>query len=318
MSFASSLQDRRPGCVFLLVGSLSTLFAPVARVAEAAQDAKLDRLYATIRSDSAYKVRMQAIRILIRRLTQAQAQAQAEAQATAMAPDEAMEVLSAAARTDENYLVRGLACFSLGRLADVRGRPALKASLHDSHPFVRAQAEEGLKALEHLQAPTPNAGGHDPSRADSGSRGGGPPGTDARIRLMIVAEPVKPGAGPGSEVAFADGFAAYFNEGFSRRIDRRFEIARAGQRGDGGGYRIAGSLADLQIHDLGNGMQRVTMMVRVSISTVPENNLRHVISAKASAQVRKGSPISSSLRKQLLHAATDKAIADSLAQLGGG
>ena len=312
----------------MLVGSLSVVLAQVAdvqvvRIAEAAPAANLDRLYATIRNDSAYKVRMQAIRVLARRLDQAKAKA----------PDEAIDVLSAAARADENYLVRGLACFSLGRLADARGRAPLTAALRDSHPFVRAQAEEGLKVLEALQPKTPsNVGARDrgvvsgAGTIDSSRRSG-------RVPVLIVAAPAGSGSGSGSgtgsgrgsrtEVAtgggggFADGFAEYFTDGISRRMDSRFEVVSVQQASDTG-YRVTGSVADPVMEPLGNGLLRVTLTVRVSISTMPENNLRHVISAKASAQIRKGQPIKSSLRRQLLHAATDKAIADSLAQLGGG
>lgn len=268
---------------------------------------------------------MQAIRVLARRLDQAKAKA----------PDEAIEVLSAAARADENYLVRGLACFSLGRLADARGRAPLTAALRDSHPFVRAQAEEGLKVLESLQPKAPsNVGARDrgvvsgAGTVDSSRRSG-------RVPVLIVAAPAGSGSGSGSgsvtgsgsgsrtEVAtgggggFADGFAEYFTDGISRRMDSRFEVVSV-QQGSDTGYRVTGSVADPVMEPLGNGLLRVTLTVRVSISTMPENNLRHVISAKASAQIRKGQPIKSSLRRQLLHAATDKAIADSLAQLGGG
>jgi hypothetical protein len=58
----------------------------------------------------------------------------------------------------------------------------------------------------------------------------------------------------------------------------------------------------------------VTAVVRIAITTMPENHLRHVMTAKASAATKSSAGLTR-LRDQVLQAAVVRAVKDSLAAL---
>lgn len=124
-----------------------------------------DRLLDAILHDDAYKVRMKAIRVVVKRVKKQ----------PGPAPAAVIDALTQAATKDEAYLVRGMACVAFGQITDPRGAPALKAALQDEEAFVRAQAESALQKIE-------------PPRV-APSQGG----------LLVVAVEATPG-GPGVEL----------------------------------------------------------------------------------------------------------------------
>src|SRR5688572_16317381 len=86
---------------------------------EARANDEHQRLIKIIRTDEAYKVRMQAIRVLLKQLEKVKTQPS----------EDVIRALSDSATKDEEHLVRGMACVALGKLADARGRPALERAL---------------------------------------------------------------------------------------------------------------------------------------------------------------------------------------------
>src|SRR5262245_2274153 len=116
-----------------------------ASIARAAPDpAAIAKITETIKNDSSFKVRMQAIRVLMKQLDKKSAPS-----------DAVLDALAHAATKDDEHLVRGLACYALGQLGDPRGKPTLDLALKDEDAFVRAQAEEAQKAIAKNTSPPP-------------------------------------------------------------------------------------------------------------------------------------------------------------------
>lgn len=238
---------------------------------------KNEKLLRIIERDDSYKVRMQAIRVLTKRLEQ-----------TKTPPSERlMTVLSLAAKADEEHLVRGMACVALGKIGDPRGRDALEYALRDEEGFVRAQAEEALRNL-----------------------GRGAPAAGGKTALVIGTD-VVPGVSPPPEIT--ESLKGLMERGFSARAGSSFVIGDT----NGRGYHMKGSIAELSVQPDGDA-NRVTIVVKIAIATWPDNNLRHVMSARASvrAKVTNG-PSLLRLQRKLLEAAVNKAVQDSMAQIGG-
>lgn len=238
------------------------------------------RLLASIRDDESFKVRAQAIRVLMKQV-----------EASKKTPgDEVFAALSDASSKDEDHVVRGLACFALSRLRDPRGVSALERAKADAHPFVRAQAEEALKVLT---ASTPV------ERVKPAITG---------PRALVLG--VEPMPGVASTEALDGALLASLRTELSPRVGARFVLAEAaGARG----YRLAGSIAERKTEAGSNGASKVTIGVRITLSTVPENHLRGVTSAKASAEVK--GTASASVEAKVLKAAVGRAVAESLGQL---
>lgn len=266
------------------LAAAAVIFLMIAGRAWAAPGSAFEKIYQSIKSDPSFKVRLQAIRVLVKQIK-------------AGAPNEeerAFAVLGEAAVKDEEKLVRGLACFALGELADPRGRSALSAASRDPDPFVRAQAEDALKLLV---APA--------------------------VAAPVVAAPV---AVTGSALAFGvvetpgvelapeviDVLARVLESEVKAQAGAKFQIA-----GEGPGHRFGGSIAKLSIETDAAGASRVTVEVRISITTLPENHLRHVMTAKANAATNKSGAAVTRLRDQVLQAAIGRAVKDSLAILSG-
>jgi hypothetical protein len=59
----------------------------------------------------------------------------------------------------------------------------------------------------------------------------------------------------------------------------------------------------------------VTLVVRISIMTFPQNYLRHVVTAKASAEARGSGSNLAAFEQRVLRAAVNRAVRDSLAEV---
>jgi hypothetical protein len=262
---------RGHGIVIVLVLAGSGAFA----------ESKYKKLLDTILNDEAYKVRMQAIRVLAKQVEQKGERPDAET----------IDTLSRSATSDEEHLVRGMACFALGKLEDVRGEAALARATKDGDPFVRAQAEEALKRVRDKNAPPPSSG----------------------PVALIIGTDVVPGVSAPGEVV--DALSTLLDGGFRARSGGRYAVGDKGGRG----YHMKGSIAEMTVAPGSTGGKRVTIVVKIAIATWPDNNLRHVMSAKASAEAKvSDGPGLVRLQKKLLEAAVSKAIQDSMAQIGGG
>ena len=94
-------------------------------------------LVSKISEHPSYKVRFQALRILGSRL-----------RASDDSVDQsAVDILGRIATLDPHYLVRGLACWLLGDLGDLRGEVSLARAARDDDAFVRARAESAIEAI---------------------------------------------------------------------------------------------------------------------------------------------------------------------------
>lgn len=245
-----------------LLGAL--LFALPARAVAA--DGGYERVLAAIEDDPSFKVRLQAIRVLVKQL-----------RATSERPsDRAIAVLTKAAAQDEEYLVRGLACFALGELKDERGRPGLVAASKDSQAFVRAQAEQALAALAPpAQAPLAHGG---PKQIVVGADA-------SELRDTL--------------------------EGLYRAEARaRYQVSLEG----GTGLRMNGSIAEKSVTPTADGRRQVTIVVRITVATLPENHLRHVVSARASLVAGSNEAAIAAAEKTAMRAAAERAVKESLEQ----
>lgn len=244
---------------------------------------EIDRLLGIIAQDSSYKVRMQAIRVLSRRLEQS----------STPASEVVLSRLADAATKDESHLVRGFACVALGNLQDPRARPALTAAARDPEELVRQQATVALSRLPETPPPAP------------------PPPSGGPARLVVAVDST-----PGVEAkALEAQFLTMLTEGFRGAAAERFLV---GPATDGRGFHLKGSIAELSNVVQADGSQRVTIVVKVAIATWPENNLRHVMSAKASAMTKASGGALARVQEKLLKAAVERAVKDSMAEIGGG
>lgn len=277
----------------------AALFAPLAAFG-AAEDQLLDAIV----KDPSFKVRMQAIRVLTKRITATKRPAS----------DKALTALQDAANKDESYLVRGLACFSLGQLGDGRVRSALEKAQKDEHPFVREQATEALRQVPTAGPepgvalkPLPLPGRNDATSASTQNQAaaaGGP-----RALVLTVEQP--------SESAIPRESLDRLRSGLEDRLrttaPRQFQI---GNHASGRGFQLAGSIADRRVEDTREGKARITMVVRVTISTWPENHLRHVVTARATAETASNNESGRArLEQRVLDAAVRQAVDEALAEI---
>ena len=297
----------------------------------AAPQPKVARLLTAIAGDPSFKVRMQAVRLLAKQLTGLKSP-----------PDDAVFVgLGGAATADESHLVRGMACYALGVIADGRGRPHLERARADREAFVRVQAEEALGRLPGL-APLPVAAPAAPPAVAPDAGAGEPPSGAAGAPVVAA---VAPGAIPAASTSPTPTRAAGERHGISARslvisvertpgieapqevLARLATTLDAGFRSAAGpgfaiaggtsrGFRLRGSIAERRVDDAGDGKPTITLAVRITISTWPDNNLRHVISARASAQARSSrAPALTALEAKVLDAAATEAIRKVMGEL---
>ena len=236
-----------------------------------------------------------------------------------MADEQTVEGIGRSATGDDNHLVRGLACFVLGQLRDGRARPTLEAARKDPVAFVRVQAEQALKQMPSRGAGrrlVPNAPPPAPAvvaaRGDAAAATEPARGTQRRSRLPALVLSVEPTPGVDVPDAVMAGLRATMRRRFAGASEGRFSISRGkGKRG----YRIRGSIAKREIRRQPDGTQ-VTLVIRLTIATWPQNNLRHVLSAKASAKTKaKHAKAVQRLEDKVLEAAVRSAVADAMDEL---
>lgn len=303
---------------------IAALAIQVAAVSVARADAE-STLIAALQTDPAYKVRMQALRVLSKKLRTAGGPASTRA----------IEAIGGAATADESHLVRGLACFFLGQLGDERSRAMLARATKDEHAFVKAQAELAMSALgvDHVatgMAPDAPPGGGVPLRSIPTLRKdglsmqiaepeasvlpvvapSGPPQSLGNLTPLVVAIEPMPGVDVPHETM--QRLQSTMRSGVERASKGRFTLVVSRKRG----FKLRGSIAQRSIVNTGVGGTRVTLEVRIMIATWPQNNLRHVVSAKASAETNKNYKAAiDRLETKVLDAAVAKAVRDAMAEL---
>ncbi len=99
------------------------------------------RLFQAATSDPSYKVRMQALRLLSKKLKDKPLS------------KEALKAFERAALEDQEHLVRGMACVALGTLGSPAALPILTRAQKDSSAFVRAQAKRAITKIEARSKP---------------------------------------------------------------------------------------------------------------------------------------------------------------------
>lgn len=261
---------------------------------EAAED-PYAMLMQTLERDESYKVRMQAIRVMSKRLSKSKKPA----------PDKVVESLGLAANIDESYLVRGMAVVALGVLEDPRGRSYVEQAMKDEEAFVRKQAKLALERLDAAKPPPPPPPPIAPPPP--------PPVAVGTKRSLVIDAAVNPNVETPPELKAA----------LVRSLSQAFE-AKFGQtyRVDDGagatGYGLTGTIAQRSVEADG-AKYRVTLEVSLTIATWPEKNLRQVLKAKASAQSSTNNAAAlQRLEAKLLEAAVKRVVEDSTAQIGGG
>ncbi len=264
------------------------VLALVVCVQTAQADDAWRRLSTTLRTDSSYKVRMKAARVIARRA----------AKMKARLPDSTIKALTDAATRDEHELVRGMACVALGDLKDIRGRTSLLAARNDSTAFVRAQAEDALRKLV-LPPPPPPPPQVVPNQTPIVRHRRPPPSIEESKFFVLSIE----GATPEMQAKF-------------RKALERSMAAH------GGSPIIASSEATGKGHHLktvvkiGPASSGFEVEARVVIATWPDNNLRHVVKANARVPVPQAK-VSRKLMDKLLSAAADRVARDVVDKMGG-
>ncbi|MFO0725773.1 MAG: HEAT repeat domain-containing protein [Myxococcota bacterium] len=279
--------------LWTVVGSLALAFSLDASAAP-------DPVLTAIASDPSFKVRMQAIRVLTKRLV-------AEKRPAA---EGSLAALARAATADENYLVRGLACYSLGQLGDPRGRTPLLAGKGDPHPFVREQAEEALRQLP-TAAPEP---GTEPTALPL-------PGREGQVPVAIAPERNGPASQGISVVTEGQALGTdALDRAKSVVLDRLKERVTQGWTLESTpthpGYQVALAIADRKVEPTEGSKTRVTLVVRATISSWPENHLRHVVTARATAETAaQGDSARTRLEQRVLEAAAKQAADETITEL---
>jgi hypothetical protein len=277
---------RRTAALVAILVSLAS-----ARIASA--KSPYDNLISTVKTDPSFKVRMQAIRVLVKQMKSL----------SMPADDEVLGAIGYAATTDEEKLVRGLACFALGEIKDARTKDVLARALKDRDPFVRAQAEEALKQIATVELPKKGGSGSTGALEAHADESEGPP-------VLVIGVDELPSVQVPREIAGV-------LRGF---LDAEFQAQGAGKfvlnaNGQGSGFKMNGSIAERSVAQSEGGGQRVTLVVRISIMTFPQNYLRHVVTAKASAEAHTSGSSLVNLEQKVLRAAVNRAVRDSLAEV---
>jgi hypothetical protein len=302
-----------------LTGFVAAALAAIWVATGAAAGGGTKKLLDALSGDPAFKVRMQALRLLGK---------SAREKKLGDSTEEAIDAIGIAAKKDESHLVRGLAAFVLGQIGDPRARPLLDQVMKDPNPFVRVQAEDALKLLPapqrqeprrppDVEAPPPGnvaavepvpgaASGLDP---EAGAAAGAQPA--AKLPALVITIEDTPGVQVPQEIM--NDLGTMMRDGVSEKSAGRFAVSSGQGRS---GFRLLGSIAERKIEDTGAAETKVTLVVRIAIATWPANNLRHVVSARASAasKSRHGAAVKS-LERQVLRAAVATAVRDAMQEL---
>jgi len=264
---------RRPGAVrgqhvVRAVAVLLGVVAPFA--ARPALGADLAPLVESLRSDPAFKVRLQAARILRRR---------AEEPRVEVGP--VVRALAQAARSDPNALVRAYAIRACGDLAGPSEAELFdRVIASDAAAFVREQARAGRKAWQRRMS--------------------------SRPVLVLDADPWV--LNDGSDRT--DTLKASLRRAAESVAEGRF---RVGAREAEAGYLARATVTELERRPEGE-RHAVRLELKLVLATWPEKNLRHVVTARASARVSPAGD-DASLWARLVKHATKQALADALAQI---
>ncbi len=258
-----------------------------------------DPVLAAIAEDPSFKVRMQAIRVLTKRLVSVKRPADVPS----------LAALARAATADESHMVRGLACYSLGQLGDPRGRTPLLAAKNDPNAFVREQAAEAIRQLP-TAAPEP---GTEPSQLPL-------PAKEGVMPAAVAEDRGRPGQQALSVVTEGTGSADALERARTVVMDRLRERASGSwalePSGNHAGYQVALAIADRKIEPSEGAKTRVTLVVRATISSWPENHLRHVVTARATAETAASSEVARSrLEQRVLEAAARQAADETITEL---
>lgn len=251
------------------------VFTLVASSAWGADD--YQRLLKTLERDSSYKVRLQALQIIKKKILKSKKSA----------PESVLKGVGRSALEDDNKIVRGFACVMLGQLKDARARDFLTKAQKDSDPFVRVQARDALARLP---------------------KGGA---TSNQARWIVVDVQDTPGVTTPKGVT--SNLQRLLEDGFRSRATGWKVVPKT----TGNGFRMTGTISRLEFRPTDDGRNRVTMEVGLTVATWPDNNLRHVMKASASATARLSAKSRDRLLTKLLQAAVDKAVADAVAEIGG-
>ena len=266
----------------------------------AAANQKNKRLVRVLKNDSSYKVRLQALRILGKQL-----------KGKVSNNGYLIEQMSEVAKNDSHYMVRGLACFLLGQSKSEKGRDALQFALQDPHPFVRVQSES---ALSKLVAASPAMA---VKSADTTATS-----TATGMRALVFTAETMPGTPVSAEMV--DTLAQRMEQQLRALASERFAIQNhfSGSPAETkdaqfvSGFKFRASIAERTVNrELGTQV-RSTMTVRVTITTWPGNQLRHVISATASGVIRRPKKKAIlKLESQVLMSAIDQAVRDAVKEI---
>ena len=85
---------------------------------------------------------------------------------------------------------------------------------------------------------------------------------------------------------------------------------RVARGGEGQGYQLTGTVSRLDAAPEGEDE------VKLTLATWPQKNLRHVLSAKASAKVKRTAN-RAKIHEKLLQAAAARVVADAVKEIGG-
>jgi hypothetical protein len=280
-----------------LLGQILGLFLVLSFSASSvATHQKEQRLVRVLQNDSSFKVRLQALRILTKRLRARPASISGKM----------IDVIGEVANEDAHYMVRGMACFVLGQLATSSSEKYLVTASQDSKAFVRVQAESALKLLAAKKSSSPAT---PPSMV----------ATSTGTRALVFAVEAMPGAKiPKSMI---DEMSTRMSVNLKHASNSSFTFfsehqAHTAHDARPGGYKIRSSIAERSLTREEGSQLRISIVVRVTITTWPGNNLRHVISAKASGTVRQADPRAiQRVERQVLAGAVDQAVLDIMAEI---
>lgn len=232
-------------------------------------------LLTSLRTDPSFKVRLQAVRVVVK----------GHQRGSSKPTSEVLAALATAAQTDENELVRGLATRALAELGGPAQLPVLRAiKTGDASDFVRSQADKAVAELEAAVRATPV--------------------------LVLRADPWSPTPGSDLTSELESALARATN-----LADGRF---RVGPQASGRGYLLRASVARLDHAPIEDGRELVSLELRVAVATWPEENLRQVVTTRASARVPVAVGRQARVRRRLLDDAVQRAVADALVEIEGG
>ena len=269
-----------------------------------ALSSKEKRLVHALQNDSSFKVRLQALRILAKRVRKPVAEQQRL---------QFVDILGSVAHRDQHHMVRGMACFVLGQIAAPESEKYLSLALKDEQAFVRVQAETALARIVKRKNSTgaPGLLGPQVVRTSTGAR------------ALVFAVEAMPGAKIPKAMIDEMGNRMRLNLKQAALTSFRFyseygddDENASTARPNTNGYKIRSSIAERSlVRGLGRQV-RIDIVVRVTITTWPGNSLRHVISAKASGTVPRADPQEiKRVETQVLAGAVDQAVNDIMAQI---